>query len=115
MKRFILLALLFSSIFFNAEAQSDSLQVMRKSIDSLDLQIIRLLGKRMEVVTSIGKYKAVHQIAPLQPKRFEEVVQKNILSGQKEQLSEPFIRALMDAIHEESLKKERALQEKKVP
>ncbi len=101
----------FITLYVNA--QQDSLQTYRKSIDSLDLQVIQLLGKRMEVVTAIGKYKVVHHIAPLQPKRFQEIVEKNILLGKKEQLSETFIRALMDVIHQESLKKEKALQENK--
>ena len=95
---------------FGATAQQDSLQVFRKEIDNLDQQLISILGKRMEVVTAVGKYKAVHQIAPLQPKRFEELVQKNILLGKNVQLSEAFVRRVMDAIHEESLAKERSLQ-----
>ena len=95
-----------------ATAQQDSLQMFRRNIDSLDLQLIHILGKRMEVVTAVGKYKAAHQIAPLQPKRFEEIVAKNILLGKKEQLSETFIRSLMYAIHNESLLKENALQKK---
>ncbi len=107
--KIIFLTTFFVVIGLCANAQQDSLQTYRKSIDSLDLQLIQLLGKRMEVVTAIGKYKIVHHIAPLQPKRFQEIVEKNILLGRKEQLSETFIRALMDAIHEESLKKEKAL------
>jgi chorismate mutase len=105
-----LLGILFLLISLGATAQQDSLQAFRKEIDSLDQQLIRILGKRMEVVTEVGKYKAVHHIAPLQTKRFEELVQKNILLGKDVQLSEAFIRRLMDAIHEESLSKEKLLQ-----
>lgn len=107
---FLIIVLMMLSL--GATAQQDSLQMFRKSIDSLDLRLIQLLGNRMEVVTAIGKYKAAHNIAPLQPKRYEEIVAKNILLGKKEQLSEAFIRSLMDAIHNESLLKENALQKK---
>jgi len=108
--RLISITLLLLSCYFNAFSQPDSLQIFRKNIDSLDYRLIQLLGQRMEVVTSVGKYKAAHNIAPLQSKRFEEIVQKNIVLGRKEQLSEAFIRKLMDAIHEESLAKENEIK-----
>ncbi len=110
--KFAFLIIVLLSLSLGASAQQDTLQMFRKNIDSLDLKLIQVLGKRMEVVTAVGKYKAAHQIAPLQPKRFEEIVAKNILLGKKEQLSETFIRSLMDAIHNESLLKENALQKK---
>ena len=86
--------------------------MLRKQIDSLDFQLIRLLGARMEVVNSVGIYKAVHHIPPLQPKRFEEILQKNIALGREVNLSESFTRELMEAIHKESLSKENALLKK---
>ena len=110
--KFAFLIIVLLSLSLEASAQQDSLQMYRKNIDSLDLKLIQVLGKRMEVVTAVGKYKAAHQIAPLQPKRYGEIVAKNILLGKKEQLSETFIRSLMDAIHNESLLKENALQKK---
>jgi len=110
MKRIILLTIIFFGANFAVFSQQDTLQTCRKKIDSLDVQLIRILGERMEVVTAIGRYKAAHQIAALQPKRFEEILRKNILLGQEKQLSEPFIRALMEAIHQESLLKENALK-----
>ena len=95
-----------------ANAQQDSLKLYRKQIDSLDFQLIRILGARMEVVNSVGNYKAAHHIPPLQSKRFEEILQKNIAIGRQVRLSESFIRELMEAIHKESLAKENALLEK---
>ena len=110
MKKIIVVPILLFVLNFAALAQQDSLQTYRKQIDSLDLQLIRVLGQRMEVVTAVGKYKAFHQIAPLQPKRFEEILQKNIVLGREFQLSETFIRTFMEAIHQESLAKENALK-----
>jgi chorismate mutase len=105
----LIVLLAFNSV---AHCQSDSLSVYRRQIDSLDSQLIQLLGKRMEVVTAIGIFKAVHHIPPLQSKRFEEILHKNIVIGQGVQLSESFIRDLMEAIHKESLAKENALLKK---
>ena len=110
MIRFLISICLIFIIHAAAFSQQDSLQTFRKQIDTLDMQVIRLLGKRMEVVTEIGSYKAVHKIPVMQSKRFEEILQKNISLGQEVQLSEAFIRALMNAIHNESLAKEKVLQ-----
>lgn len=102
------LTVILLALTFVLKAQQDSLQTFRKQIDSLDFQLIRLLGVRMEVVNSIGTYKATHHIPPLQTKRFEEIVQKNIVLGRDVKLSESFIRELMESIHKESLAKENA-------
>ena len=108
----VYLTILLIALNFAASAQQDSLKMLRKQIDSLDFQLIRLLGARMEVVNSVGIYKAVHHIPPLQPKRFEEILQKNIALGREVNLSESFTRELMEAIHKESLSKENALLKK---
>ena len=112
MLKFISLMIILFAFNSVAYCQTDSLSVYRKQIDSLDSQLIQLLGKRMEVVTAIGSFKFVHHIPPLQSKRFEEILQKNIVNGRGVQLSESFIRELMEAIHKESLAKENALLKK---
>jgi len=104
--KIIYLTVFLLALNFTASAQQDSLKTFRKQIDSLDYQLIKLLEARMEVVNSVGIYKAIHHIAPLQSKRFEEILQKNIILGREVKLSETFIRELMDAIHKESLAKE---------
>lgn len=93
------------------DKDQESLQTYRNEIDKLDTQLIQILGERMKQVTAIGQFKAKHKLPVLQTKRFEEILQKNIKLGQDAQLSEAFIRALMSAIHEESLAKEVLLQE----
>ena len=109
-KKIIFLTVFLLALNFGASAQQDSLKMFRKQIDSIDYQIISLFGARMELVNSVGIYKAIHHIAPLQSKRFEEILQKNIILGREVKLSEAFIRELMEAIHKESLAKEKALQ-----
>ncbi len=106
----VLITLLFLSPCYATNTHQESLQAYRINIDKLDARLIKLLGERMKVVDAIGHYKASHNIPALQPKRFEEILNKNIQLGKNEQLSEPFIRAIMNAIHEESLSKETILQ-----
>ena len=90
--------------------QTDSLAVYRKMIDSLDHQLINILGNRMQVVTMIGRYKAKNNIPALQQSRFEALVKKNVEAGKPWNLSEQFIIEIMNAIHKESLAKEEALK-----
>lgn len=78
----------------------------RAKIDSLDAQMLKTIGERERVVREIGVYKAKNHIAPLQPARFQQVVEKAKEAGKKEGLSAEFIEKLMNAIHEESLKLE---------
>ncbi len=79
----------------------------RVKIDSLDNQLIKILGEREQIVKEIGIYKAKNHIAPLQAARFKEVLDKAVAKGAKEGLSAGFVTDLMNAIHEESLRIER--------
>jgi chorismate mutase len=104
-------------IVANCQAQTDStqnrdnlLEIQRRKIDSLDKKLIEILGVRERAVKEIGIYKAKHNIAPLQPARFQEVMKKSIMAGAKEGLSEEFITQLLNAIHEESLRIEESLR-----
>ena len=84
-----------------------SLDASRKIIDSLDDELIQVLGQRESIVKAIGIYKAKNHIAPLQAARFQDVINKSIAAGYKQGLSPQFITQLMNAIHEESLRIER--------
>jgi chorismate mutase-like protein len=46
----------------------------RAKIDTLDAQIVALLGERFGVVREVAKLKAEHGIAPILPDRIEAVV-----------------------------------------
>ncbi len=88
----------------------DSLAQFRTQIDSLDRQVIQLLGQRMDVVRRVGAYKARRNMAVVQPARFEAIVKKNVLLGAQSGLSETFITELMHAIHTESIGQQERLQ-----
>lgn len=101
--------LLFSGIA-HAQQPDATLAIHRKKIDSLDQQLIAILGERERVVKEVGIYKAENHIPALQKSRFREILEKNIKMGAQEGLSERLINKVMNAIHEESLSIERALK-----
>ncbi|RYZ93660.1 MAG: hypothetical protein EOP47_29375 [Sphingobacteriaceae bacterium] len=110
-KRLIFCALLSFGSITIASAQTKTqadinadLGVYRKQIDSLDKLLIQVLGNRQRVVKEVGIYKKKHNVPPLQPARFKQVLDRAIASGQKENLSGEFTTELMNAIHKESLR-----------
>lgn len=76
---------------------------LRNRIDDLDDQIIALLAKRMASAREIGEIKELHNIPVLQPKRWQEVLERARENGQTAGLTEDFIEELFKAIHQESI------------
>lgn len=95
------------------KAADPTLEIARQKIDSLDKKLIEILGARERVVREIGIYKAKNNIPSLQAARFQQVIDKGIAAGKKENLSPQFITELLNAIHKESLRIEDALKESK--
>jgi chorismate mutase len=88
----------------NAVNTKQDLDASRVRIDSLDNQLMKILGERERIVKVIGIYKEKNHIPPLQSARFQQVVEKGIAAGNKEGLSTEFITELLNAIHKESLR-----------
>ncbi len=83
--------------------QHSSLQNWRKQIDGIDTEIIRLIGRRMDKVQSIGAYKKINNLTPLNEKRKEAVLKKWLREGAKHELSEKFITTLFCVVHSYSI------------
>lgn len=124
MKKYIcLLTMFFAFGFLSAHAQSTPaktppakdmvLEMNRKKIDSLDKKLIEILGERERVVKAIGIYKAKNNIPSLQTARFQQVLDRAVAAGAKEELSAEFITELLNAIHKESLRIEDGLKSKR--
>lgn len=82
------------------------LEVFRKQIDILDAELLQVLAKRMEAARNIGLHKKECGMSVLQSERFREVVESGIAKGTDLGLSPAFIHALMNAIHEESVRQQ---------
>lgn len=108
---FIVAAATFSKAKAQTTNPKDTLNYYRGQIDTLDSQIVELLGKRMSAARAIGIYKMDHQIGVVQSARFDEVLQNAIKHGMALRLSEEFIRALYNDIHKESIRQQEELKQ----
>lgn len=75
----------------------------RSKIDDFDSKLLDIIGKRMQVTELIGKLKKEKNVAVLQNKRWNEVLNKMIIDGTQMGLSEDFIIQFYKAIHQESI------------
>jgi len=79
------------------------LRKYRRQIDTLDQKLVELLGKRMQIVQSIGQIKKEQNVAVLQNQRWIEILNQMLQQGKSHQLSEGFINQIFKAIHQESI------------
>jgi chorismate mutase len=82
----------------------ERIDILRKEIDDIDLQVLHLLGKRMETAAQIGRIKKESKMDALQLERWKLVVEDRLKKGEKLGLSHDFLLKLLHAIHEESLR-----------
>jgi chorismate mutase len=86
-----------------ASAFQNKLQTLRTKIDVADHQLIDLLGKRMKIADEIGVIKKENNVAILQAKRWNFILDAMISAGAEHNLSEEFVTKILKAIHEESI------------
>ncbi len=81
----------------------NKLETMRIRIDLIDHKLLDMLGERMNISDDIGSLKKDNNVAILQTKRWNEILEKMILQGEEQHLSEEFILRIYKAIHQESI------------
>lgn len=86
-----------------AEEFRNKLNTLRTKIDVVDHQIINQLGKRMKIADDIGTLKKKNNVAILQTKRWNAVLDKMIKEGEANNLSKEFVTKFLKAIHQESI------------
>lgn len=84
--------------------ETESLSTLRKQIDTTDNELLELLAKRMRISREIGLYKKEHNVQVLQTGRYDEIMQKRIIMGERLGMSADFIRKYLEAVHEESVR-----------
>ena len=57
----------------------------------------------MKIVDTIGELKKINNVAILQVKRWNQIMERMILEGGQNQLSEEFVLSIYKAIHQESI------------
>lgn len=86
--------------------QNSTLRSFRDRIDSIDEQIVDLLSTRMKIAEEIGLYKKNHNLPIVQVKRWNDIVTTRMKQARKGGLSTAFLQQMLQAIHQESIRKQ---------
>lgn len=87
----------------NSEAYHAALEKLRQQINHLDDEMMQILGQRMKLAEKIGQYKKENDITILQTNRWNEILERAHVKGDKIGLSKDFITKYLDAVHMESI------------
>lgn len=85
---------------------TESLALLRQQIDRIDDELIELLDKRMRVARDIGQYKKEHSMPVIQAGRYNDLMQRRVDAARELGMSEDFMRSVLAAIHEESVRQQ---------
>ncbi|MBL7115683.1 MAG: bifunctional 3-deoxy-7-phosphoheptulonate synthase/chorismate mutase type II [Kiritimatiellae bacterium] len=94
------------SELIKSEEYQARIRELRIEVDSLDKQLIEVLGKRMEIVREMGDLKRRNNISTLQPHRWNEIVVSRAATGSELGLAAEFIFRLFEEIHEEAIRQQ---------
>ncbi len=95
----------------NSEEYHAALEKLRQQINQLDDELMQILGQRMKVAEMIGNYKRDNNITILQTNRWNEIIERAFLKGDKLGLSKEFITKYFDAVHMESINHQKKIMD----
>jgi chorismate mutase len=84
----------------------DNLMQFRQALNSLDEQIVQLLGQRFAVVRAVGRYKSANNIPMMQSARVAEVKERCAKLAREHGMDPEFARRLYGAIIDEACRLE---------
>ncbi len=93
-------------IIRDRNAATEDLNSLRSEIDKLDDELLDLLTRRMAVSQQIGRYKKEHDMPVLQARRYEEMLARRARQAVERGMDREFMRTVMQAIHEESIRQQ---------
>jgi chorismate mutase len=85
---------------------TENLKELRQQIDEIDNEWMSILSKRMRVSREIGQYKKEHNMPVLQTVRYDEILEKRISEAEKMGMGADFMKTVLEAIHEESIRQQ---------
>jgi chorismate mutase len=91
----------------------NKLEELRGRIDQIDHEMMEILASRMELVKQIGEYKKQNKVTALQINRWAQMMDDRSNLAAKLHLDETFIKILFQLIHEDSVRQQTELIEKK--
>ncbi len=85
---------------------TENLTLLRQQIDGLDNELLEILNKRMRVSREIGQYKKEHRMPVLQAGRYDDIMQSRVKLAEEMGMSGDFMKKVLSAIHEESVRQQ---------
>jgi chorismate mutase len=77
---------------------------IRDKVSELDDQMFNLLSERMQLSEEVGRLKRENDIMILQQEHWSKIIAKRLEESENFHLTPQFVRKLMDAIHQESIR-----------
>lgn len=93
-------------IIRDSKQTTEDLSELRQQIDELDTQLLELLAKRMRVSREIGTFKKEHNMTIVQTERYDEILHTRIAQAEEMDMNPEFMRVVLEAIHEESVRQQ---------
>lgn len=90
----------------DATQSTESLGLLRQQIDAVDNELLEVLNKRMRISREIGQFKKEHRMAVLQAGRYDDIMQSRVKLAEDMGMSGDFMRKVLSAIHEESVRQQ---------
>lgn len=88
---------------------SNELEDLRQKIDALDIELIDVLSRRIDVVRQVGELKAGTDISVVQPARAQAVKNRAAEMGVSKGLDEGFVRKVYDLMIDHAHELEHAI------
>jgi len=77
---------------------ANGLEPFRRRLDTIDDEIARLLGERLQICREVAVYKSRHGIPMMQPDRVKVVRERYLVRGAEHQLPQQFSSDLFDLL-----------------
>ena len=90
----------------DSRQSTENLTLLRQQIDQIDNDLLETLSKRMRVSREIGQYKKEHRMPVVQAGRYNDVIRTRVKLGQEMGMDENFMRTILLAIHDESVRQQ---------
>lgn len=85
------------------ESTQNDIEQVRQILDTMDAEIVDIIGKRMELVERLGLIKKENNMPIFQQERWREIVDSRTIWGEKNNLDASFILKLFELIHDQSI------------
>lgn len=96
-----------SLVLRSKEIQSSNineLEELRHKINDLDDKLFDILSARMNMSEEVGLFKQKNNITILQQEHWSKIIRSRLSKSKDYKLTERFVRQIMDAIHQESIR-----------